>query len=71
MRSVRPPRLLHPACLASLPCLPVPPVLPTDPLFPPLPSPSRSTGRLDELKARYVAAGQPTHPDWDSLLEGL
>ncbi|PSC73109.1 Cytochrome c oxidase biogenesis Cmc1-like [Micractinium conductrix] len=32
---------------------------------------SKHTGRLDELKARYVAAGQPTHPDWDSLLEGL
>lgn len=39
---------------------------------PPAPLPAcRSTGRLEELKARYVAAGSPHNPDWDKLLEGL
>ncbi|KAI7843687.1 hypothetical protein COHA_002587 [Chlorella ohadii] len=32
---------------------------------------SSHTGRLEELKARYVAAGSPHNPDWDKLLEGL
>lgn len=30
-----------------------------------------STGRMDELKQRYLAAGSPTNPDWDTLLKGL
>lgn len=34
-------------------------------------SSARSTSRLEELKQRYLAAGSPTKPDWDKLLEGL
>lgn len=34
-------------------------------------APRCSTGRLEELKARYVAAGSPHNPDWHKLLEGL
>lgn len=26
---------------------------------------------LSELKARWIAAGRPELPNWDSLLEGL
>ncbi|KAL4433997.1 hypothetical protein ABPG75_000438 [Micractinium tetrahymenae] len=32
---------------------------------------SAHTSQLEELKARYVAAGSPSKPDWDKLLEGL
>lgn len=31
----------------------------------------KHTGQLDELKQRYLAAGSPSSPDWDQLLEGL
>lgn len=34
-------------------------------------SPACSTGRLEELKARYVALGSPTEVDWDKMLDGF
>ncbi|KAI3434718.1 hypothetical protein D9Q98_002779 [Chlorella vulgaris] len=32
---------------------------------------STHTSRLEDLKQRYLAAGSPSNPDWDKLLDGL